>query len=96
MSYKRYHLALVFSIVLQALLRGTSLEYKALFLYGDIIELENVSDYHIKTAKVQAEKLLQAINNNTIQAPSPFTFWQRIKMKWRAVIIWVRNLHQEK
>lgn len=96
MSYKRYHLALVFSIVLQVLLRGTSLEHKAAYLYADIIELENVSDYHIKTADMQAKKILKAINDDTIQVPSPFSFWQRIQMKWRTVIIWMKSLRQNK
>ncbi|MCY7179253.1 hypothetical protein [Streptococcus gallolyticus] len=96
MSYKRYHTALVFSIVLQVLLKDTDLEYKALYLYADIIELENIPTYHIQTANKQAKRILKAIDGDEIKLPSPFTVLQRIQQKWRKTIIWMKNLHQNR
>ena len=96
MSYKKYHTALVFSIVLHTLLKDTDLEHKALYLYADIIELQNIPTYHIQTANTQAKRILKAIDEDEIKVPSPFTALQRIQQKWRETINWMKNLRRNR
>ncbi|MFH6651296.1 hypothetical protein P7J26_09390 [Streptococcus suis] len=78
MIYKRYHTALVFTLVLQNLLKNTELEEKALNLYGDILELEKVPKHQIKTAILYAKRIVKAFENGEIQPPSPFSRHQEV------------------
>ncbi|OHY30150.1 hypothetical protein BI362_07510 [Streptococcus parauberis] len=79
MSYKRYHFALVFILVVEKLLKGTELEEKSSFLLGDLIEYQKIAKYDVFTANQKAIKIYQSIEVDEIVAPFPK---RGLKAKW--------------
>ncbi|HEL1204776.1 TPA: hypothetical protein TVL50_000341 [Streptococcus equi subsp. zooepidemicus] len=79
MIYKKYHTALVFTIVLQHLLKDTELEKKAFNLYADIVEQERVPMHQIKSANLYSKRIIRAFEKGQILQPSPFTRWQEVR-----------------
>ena len=79
MIYKKYHTALVFTLVLQHLLKDTELEEKAFNLYADILEQEKVPKHQIKSANLYSKRIIRAFEKGRISQPSPFTRWQEVR-----------------
>ncbi|HEL0239229.1 TPA: hypothetical protein TUF52_001243 [Streptococcus equi subsp. zooepidemicus] len=79
MIYKKYHTALVFTLVLQHLLKDTELEEKAFNLYADIVEQERVPMHQIKSANLYSKRIIRAFEKGKISQPSPFTRWQKVR-----------------
>lgn len=79
MIYKKYHTALVFSLVLQHLLKDTELEEKAFNMYADIVEQERVPMHQIKSANLYSKRIIRAFEKGQILQPSPFTRWQKVR-----------------
>ncbi len=82
MSYKRYHFALVFILVVEKLLKGTELEEKSSFLLGDLIEYQKIAKYDVFTANQKAMKIYQSIEDDKLQVPYPKRGW---KAKWKII-----------
>lgn len=79
MIYKKYHTALVFTLVLQHLLKDTELEEKAFNLFADIVEQERVPRHQIKSASLYSKRIIRALEKRQILQPSPFTSWQKVR-----------------
>lgn len=79
MIYKKYHTALVFTLVLQYLLKDTKLEEKAFNLYADILEQEKVPKHQIKSAILYSKRIIRAFEKGQISQTSPFTSWQKVR-----------------
>lgn len=79
MIYKKYHTALVFTLILQHLLKDTELEKKAFNLYIDIVEQERVPKHQIKSANLYSKRIVRAYEKGEILSPSPFTKWQKVR-----------------
>ncbi|NQK17270.1 hypothetical protein HO520_09470 [Streptococcus suis] len=79
MIYKKYHTALVFTLVLQHLLKDTKLEEKAFNLYADILEQEKVPKHQIKSAILYSKRIIRAFEKGQISQPSLFTSWQKVR-----------------
>lgn len=68
MIYKKYHTALVFTLVLQHLLKDTKLEEKAFNLYADILEQEKVPKHQIKSAILYSKELSEPLKRANFTA----------------------------
>ncbi|WP_238146174.1 hypothetical protein [Streptococcus suis] len=96
MNYRQYHTALVYSLVLQHLLRDTELEEKAFNLYADILERERIPKYQIKTASLYSKRIVRAYERGEIQPPSPFTKRQKIRQFFVGIVEWILCLNRER
>lgn len=83
MIYRQYHTALVFTLVLQHLLKDTELEEKAFNLYADIAEREQVPKHQIQSAVIYSKRIVKAYESGKIVPPSPFTMRELIKQSIR-------------
>lgn len=82
MSYKRYHFALVFILVVIKLVKDTKIEEKASFLLGDLIELEKIAKYDVAVANQKALEIYKSIENDRLAAPYPL---RGFKAKWQII-----------
>lgn len=96
MNYQKYHAALVYSLVLQHLLRATELEEKAFNLYADILERERIPKYQIKTASLYSKRIVRAYERGEILPPSPFTKRQKIRQSFARLVEWFLYLNRER
>lgn len=78
MIYKKYHTALVFTLVLQHLLKDTKLEEKAFNLYADILEQEKVPKHQIKSAILYSKRIIRAFEKGQFHSHHPLRVGRKL------------------